>query len=176
MSQPDHDPPSTPIPSELHSAYEDRIFRACTRCGESLSDFEGGFQISKAFKGGECVFEYALCDHCHTSLMEEFSQESKARLAQFQEEHVQFDRGLQACAACGASREAAGIQEFVLTGICEGTSLLAGMMMCGKCSEDAQELISDRTRNTWRRFVGENFPGPPADALPLPEPAGHTSK
>jgi hypothetical protein len=73
-----------PIPAELRSDYTDENFCNCTRCGESLRDFAGGYQISKAWKNGECVFEYALCDHCRTALMEEFSDESKAKLSEFQ--------------------------------------------------------------------------------------------
>jgi hypothetical protein len=31
-------------------------------------------------------------------------------------------------------------------------------------------MISQKTRDTWRRFVDDNFPGPlPVDSLPEPE-------
>jgi hypothetical protein len=46
--------------------------------------------------------EYALCDHCRSMMMEEFSVESKKRLAQFQDEQVTLDRGLDSCAVCNA--------------------------------------------------------------------------
>jgi ribosomal protein S27AE len=165
-------PEPLPIPRELHSEYTERPFRHCSRCGETLTDFEGGFQISKAFKKGECVFEYALCDHCRTGLMEEFSEESKARLMEFQTEKVNFERGLDGCSVCGITRSGSPLKEFVLTGICEHDKLLHGMMVCGKCGEQTQELISTHTRDTWRRFIADNFPGPPSDALPTPEPVG----
>jgi hypothetical protein len=154
------------IPRDLFSDYEERAFRCCTRCGESLADFPGGFQISKAFKGGECVFEFALCDHCRTLMMEEFSTESKKRLGEFERESIQFDRGLAECAVCGAERD--GLGEFTLTGVCAGDSLRHSLMVCGGCADTAQGLLSDSTKDTWRRFVDENFPGPPpGDALPL---------
>jgi hypothetical protein len=42
--------------------------------------------------------------------------------------------------------------------------------MCGDCGDAVQELISVPTRDTWRRFVDDNFPGPPpSDALPTPD-------
>lgn len=157
------EPPA--IPNELHSDYLERPFVHCTRCGESLHDFPGGFQISKAWKRGECVFEYALCDHCRNQLMEEFSDESKKKLAHFQDEHVRFDGGLDKCSVCSAERHAHNDSEFVLTGVCEGDHLLHGIMVCGKCGEATQKLISTHTRDTWRRFREQNFPGPPGDEV-----------
>jgi hypothetical protein len=169
MSAPDSTP-LTPIPSELHSEYEERPFQNCTRCGESLADFPGGFQVSKAFKQGECVMEYALCDHCRSALMQEFSIESKRRLAEFQSEAVTLDRGLDACAVCGCPKDHESMRDFVLTGLCEGDRLHHGLLMCGTCGDQVQDLISVATRDTWRRFVDSNFPGPPpGDSLPLPE-------
>ncbi|MDH4475716.1 MAG: hypothetical protein QE274_04520 [Verrucomicrobiaceae bacterium] len=165
------DPPSPPpIPPELHSDYEERPFHHCTRCGETLADFTGGFQISKAYKKGECVLEYALCDHCRMTMMQEFSNESKQRLAHFQNEAVHMDHGLTHCAVCGVGRIEGCMDDFVITGLCEGTALHHGLLMCGDCGDAVQELISVPTRDTWRRFVDDNFPGPPpSDALPTPD-------
>lgn len=164
----ENEPEPPPIPRELCSDYTDEPFSNCTRCGESLKDFPGGFQISKAWKRGECVFEYALCDHCRSSLMEEFSQESKKRLAQFQDEKVNFECGLDSCSVCNKPRTSGNEAEFVLTGVCSGDRLLHGLMVCGTCGEETQKLISTHTRDTWRRFRDENFPGPP-DPSGLPE-------
>ncbi len=159
----DNEPPR--VPKELHSEYTDEEFKSCTRCGESLADFPGGFQVSKAWKNGECVFEYALCDHCRNALMMEFSPESKKRLAQFQDEHVKFDGGLDNCSVCGTPKEAHNDSDFVLTGVCEGDRLLHGLMVCGKCGEQTQEMLSAHTKDRWRRFRDENFPGPPGDEV-----------
>jgi hypothetical protein len=160
---PDDESPPPQIPRDLYSEYEERPFAHCTRCGESLSDDESGFQISKAYKRGECVMEYALCDHCRVAMMEEFSQESKKRLGEFQDDHVHLNRGLDSCSVCGASRLGGTMEDFVVTGLCEGTSLLHSIMVCGKCGDDIQGIISKKTRDTWRRFVDENFPGPPSE-------------
>jgi hypothetical protein len=166
-SQPSSTPP--PIPPELNSAYEERPFQHCTACGESLADFPGGFQISKAYKNGECVMEYALCDHCRAKMIDEFSDESKNRLAKFQDDHVHLDYGLAHCAVCGRSRIEGPMSDFVITGICADTSLHHSLLMCGDCGDGVQELISQKTRDTWRRFVDSHFPGPPpGDSLPEP--------
>jgi hypothetical protein len=161
-SNPD-DPRHPPIPEVLHSDYTDEAFANCTRCGESLKDFPGGYQVSKAWRRNECVFEYALCDHCRTALMEEFSKESKQRLATFQDEHVTFDGGIEKCSICGLLRSEDSTTDFVLTGMMEGSGYLGGIMVCGKCGEKTQELLSAPTKDTWRRFRDENFDGPPGD-------------
>lgn len=157
------DTPPSPIPRDLHCEYEDRPFRHCTRCGETLHDDHGGFQISKAYKNGECVMEYALCDHCRTTMMEEFSQESKKRLSEFQDDHVDLERGLQHCSVCGQGRDGNGTDDYVITGICEHESLLHSIMICGSCADGVQGVLSSKTKDTWRRFVDENFPGPPSE-------------
>jgi hypothetical protein len=156
-------PPPPPIPPDLYSEYEDRPFAHCTRCGETLPDDEHGFQVTKAYKRGECVMEYALCDHCRNAMMDEFSQESKNRLGQYQHEHVRLDRGLDCCAVCGVSRVSESLPDFVITGMCEGQGLRHSFMICGRCGDSIQEIISTKTRDTWRRFVDENFPGPPSE-------------
>ncbi len=169
-SHPSSKPPA--IPPELNSEYEDRPFQNCTACGESLADFPRGFQISKAYKNGECVMEYALCDHCRTKMLEEFSEESKNRLHKFQDDQVHLDYGLTHCAVCGRARNEGPMSDFVITGICADAALHHGLLMCGDCGDGVQELISQQTRDTWRRFVDSHFPGPPpADGLPIPEPA-----
>lgn len=152
-----------PIPRDLHSEYEERPFQHCTRCGETLGDDRSGYQIVKAYKRGECVMEYALCSHCSLGMMTEFSQESKKRLADYQHEHAHLDRGLHQCSICGSLRDDSGMEDFVITGTCTGGMMRHGLMVCGKCGDGFQELISVQTRDTWRRFVDENFPGPPSE-------------
>jgi hypothetical protein len=164
-SNSEDEPTPPPIPEVLHSDYTDEPFSNCTRCGETLKDFPGGYQISKAWRRNECVFEYALCDHCRTSLMEEFSEESKQRLMQFQDEKVTFDGGIDQCSVCGLLRAEDDTTDFVLTGLMDGPAYLGGIMVCGKCGEQTQELLSAPTKDTWRRFREENFPGPPGDEV-----------
>ena len=164
----DNGPDRQPIPANLYSDYTDTAFKNCTRCGESLADFPGGYQVSKAWKNGECVFEYALCDHCRTALMEEFSKPSKERLAKFQDDHVTFKGGLDQCSICHTPRDQSNASDFVLTGVCEGAEMLHGLMVCGKCGERTQELLSKPTKDTWRRFREDNFPGPPGDEVLIP--------
>ena len=107
------------------------------------------------------------------AMMEEFSQESKQRLGNYQNDHMILDRGLDVCAVCGTSRLDKPMRDYVMTGVCDQNNLVHSLLMCGKCGDVVQELISKPTRDVWRGFVDENFPGPPSDALPEPEETHH---
>ncbi len=161
-------PQGDPIPEVLHSFYEDRPFLTCTRCGESLAEFEEGYRISKNFKRGEVLIEYALCMPCLMRMLEESSEESKANLARFHEEHLREVSGFDDCAFCEKTRDRARGEEFGLAGMCRGDRLLEGAMICIDCMEAMHEVLSKETRETWRRFREENFPGVPADFEPFP--------
>ena len=85
--------PKGPIPEELYSFYEERPFKICTRCGEGLEDFESGYRVSKVFRAGEVLFEYALCVPCLQRMLEEASEESRARLTEFHMRRFRFVSG-----------------------------------------------------------------------------------
>ena len=157
-----------PIPPRFYSEYEERPFLTCTRCGETLKDFREGYQVAKIIKNGECTMEYAICSPCHEKMMEEFSDESRRNMEEFQSRHMNPDLGMDCCAICQTERHALGREEFALAGACEGTDLLHAIMICGACSEKMQGLVSKHTKGVWDKFVEDNFPGVPADALPQP--------
>ena len=125
-----------PIPEELHSFYEDRAFVSCTRCGESLADFEEGYRISKNFKKGEVLIEYALCTPCLLRMLEESSEESKQNLAKFHQERQRDVSGFGECSFCERTRAEARNEEFGIAGVCQGDRLLDSAMICVDCMED----------------------------------------
>jgi hypothetical protein len=157
-----------PIPEVLHSFYEERPFLTCTRCGESLADFEEGYRISKNFKKGEVLIEYALCMPCLLRMLEESSEESKRNLAKFHEERQRDVSGIDECAFCECTRAGARDEEFGIAGVCQGDRLLDSAMICVDCMEDMYAVLSEETKDVWRRFREENFPGVPADFEPFP--------
>jgi len=171
MSEPEShssSPDPEPIPEILHSFYEERPFVICTRCGESLAEFEEGYRISKNFKQGEVIIEYALCFPCLESMMEEASDESKERLQQFQAERLRDVFGFEECSLCDCTADEARDQEFGLIGVCRSDELVDSAMICIECMEDMASIISDETRRGWDRFRNENFPGVPTDFEPMP--------
>ena len=158
-----------PIPEELYSDYEERPFRCCTRCGETLEHFEDGYKISKVIKRGEVIFEYALCFPCLERMMEESSEESQERLMQFQNERLREEvDNTRECALCDHTRDTLEVPEFALVAGCVGHGVLESHMVCIHCMDEMSELVSEKTRNQWNRFVEENFPGIPADFAPSP--------
>jgi hypothetical protein len=165
--------PIGPIPQELYSEYEDRPFKTCTRCGETLADFEDGYRISKVHRAGEVLFEYALCGPCFLNIYEESSDETKIALYQYQRDRLQENvAGGEACALCAKEKDQIENDEFALVGACHSHLLLDINLVCGPCVEDMNRLVSKKTRDVWDRFVQENFPGVPADFEPMPsEPA-----
>ena len=157
-----------PIPEILHSFYEDRPFKSCTRCGESLADFKDGFRLSKNFKQGEVIIEYALCFPCLETMMDEASDESKEALAKFHEERMRDVSGFDECSLCDRTMAEARDDEYGLMAICHGSDMFDSAMVCIDCIEDMAEIISEETRQSWDRFKEENFPGVPADFEPVP--------
>lgn len=157
-----------PIPRELFSEYEERPFKICTRCGESLIHFEEGYRVSKIYKAGEVIFEYALCVPCVRNMMEESSEESRNRLFEFQFSRLRDVDSTDECALCERTRAETRHGEFGLAATCCGEGLIEAHMMCSYCMEEMSELVSDETRRGWNRFVEENFPGVPADFEPFP--------
>lgn len=163
------DPDLRPIPRELFSEYEERPFHCCTRCGESLADYPGGYRVSKLFQRGEVVFEYALCYDCMDRLMQESSEESIRRLSAFQTENLRPGvQGTSECGLCPTPRSALKNREFALVAICLGPRLMESHLVCQDCMDRMSDLISEQTRDEWNRFVDENFPGVPADFVPAP--------
>jgi hypothetical protein len=169
MSEADSENPGgEPIPAELHSFYEDRPFLTCTRCGESLADFDDGYRISKNFKKGEVLIEYALCMPCLMRMLEESSAESKRNLEQFHVDHHRDVSGFHDCAFCEKTQEDARNEEFGIAGVCQGDRMLDSAMICIDCMEAMHAVLSEETTRTWRRFREENFPGVPGDFEPFP--------
>lgn len=167
MENSDHITPH-PIPEELYSEYEERPFLTCTRCGETLSDFNDGFQIAKVFKRSEVIFEYALCSPCHTGMIHEFSMESRQALENYYAQNMKSGLGSEHCGICRTTRNQLPEPEFIVGAACLGSDLLESFMICSPCMEKSDLLVSRKTQGIWNDFIDRNFPGVPADALPCP--------
>ena len=160
------------IPKELHSEYEERPFRNCTRCGESLLDYDDGYHVAKIFKSTETIFEYALCFSCHSGLVSEFSEDSKRSLEEYYSTNMKPGMGLSGCGLCGSSKSEFVDLEYSVGALCHGNDMVEGFVICAPCMDSTNSLISDKTQGIWDNFLSENFPGVPADALPAPGKLG----
>jgi len=147
---------------EFQSLEHDGPFEHCSRCAASLLDGRP-YQINKAWRGGECIFEYAFCLDCRDSLLSEFSEESKGNLLQYQEQHMRDGAtGTTDCAFCGNMREDIQNLDFTTTALCELTSSLDSLLICFDCQSVMHELLSQETKDVRRRFF-EDVPGVPPD-------------
>ena len=156
-----------PIPREFYSEYEERPFKTCSRCGESLASFEN-YQINKAYRNSECVVEFALCAQCRDKMFEEFSEESKQNLTRHQQDNMLDTNGIESCCFCGQSPSEVPMKDYIITALCEGVGLLDSVMICFPCQEKMLELLSEHTKDVRRRFY-EELPGVPPDWEPWPE-------
>lgn len=148
--------------AEFHSIEHDGPFEHCSRCGAVLAEGEY-YQINKAWRGGECIFEYAFCSECRDGLLEEFSEESKTNLLNHQQQHMREGAtGTQDCAFCACKREAIPQQDFTTTALCEQNRVLDSLLICFDCQAGMHELLSQQTRDVRRRFF-EEVPGVPPD-------------
>ncbi|MGE9268356.1 MAG: hypothetical protein ACQKBY_09690 [Verrucomicrobiales bacterium] len=167
------------IPPLFHSLEHDAPFSNCLGCGRAFLDMVENYAITKAFRNGECVFEYALCQQCRLNLVAEFSEESKETMMNFLSDRVdlearstrladeeEVEAWISHCVICESS--ASESPEHVIATAAHGEEMIFDpypMMVCGSCEEELQQSLSKQTRERWDRFVSENFPGPPANAL-----------
>ena len=78
------------------------------------------------------------------------------------------------CIVCGVHRD--DCHRYSLAGVCQAEQLVVQvtplgqtpMMVCEKCEEQMNELISQETRDSWDRFVEEHLDGPPGVELDSP--------
>ncbi|MGD1979788.1 MAG: hypothetical protein PVJ98_10365 [Akkermansiaceae bacterium] len=167
------------IPPLFHSLEHDGPFRRCLTCGKDFREIDEPYNITKVFRGTECVFEYAICQSCRLEQLESFSEESRQTMEDFFEEneHLQsreerlegnenYEDRIKECATCGTSLDE--LKEYSLGCVAFDDHMVVGhfpMMICAKCESELQSRLSKSTRDQWDRFISENFDGPPADAL-----------
>ena len=170
----DSDPLGPPIPDVFHSFYEDRPFRCCTSCGESLDDLEETFQITKIFHGSEVILEYVMCFPCQQNLFKELSEESIEKLFQ-QERSLEPKNDAELdqyqCEFCVSKRKDSvdNGKHFSMAALCYGIEMVERpLFVCEGCMQEMNEKMSEQTRRRWRDFVDKHFPGVPSDAIPSP--------
>lgn len=189
--------PSEPaIPRILHSMETGQPFRTCIECGSDLDASTKPYGIEKVLRQGEVIFEYAICADCTFVMMREFSKESLQRMAAYAEalrrelrdpEAEDLDRFLRAlegdteiaavvpeeresldhCHRCGGTGDSFQ-DEHTIVGVLSGKKLVTGVsMVCGRCTDGMEDILSKHTRDRHEGFVEKNFPGVPA-GLDLP--------
>jgi hypothetical protein len=163
-------PAGVPIPPELFSTHDDAPFRLCSDCGGELSAAGSPHVIGKSWRDGEVVFEFALCMRCALVLFSQYSEESKRNLEDyFRTVHENRRSGLSTCARCG--REGAELlREKNVEALAASAALLdEPIVVCGPCSDGADRVLSEKTRESLDDFMRRVCPTLPAD-IDLPAP------
>lgn len=166
------------LPDRFHSFETQEPFVTCLTCDQNLNTLEAPYTVSKIFRRGECVMEYAMCMPCRQGVARDFSEESQRTLEAFfddkvnlaqrslaLEENESLEDWTKSCLVCKSlQNEETG---YSLAAMAYRDTMIFDpfpMMVCGNCEEEIQGKLSKTTRERWNRFVGENFPGPPATA------------
>ena len=179
----------SPIPKLLWSEYLDAPFVKCIDCEQPLLE-TNLFVVNKRFVAGESVFEMAMCNRCREAFASEYSQETKAAIAEFFRDIFVSNRDASAeeelageellnhclnrCCACGTNREEC--HRYSIAGLCRENDIIAQisnfgqtpLMICSKCEAGMEGLVSKKTRDCWDRFVDEHFDGPPGVEIDSP--------
>lgn len=160
----------------LNSDETGEAFTHCVRCRMPLWEIDGQWLVNKEFHRGECVLEYAICQHCRDEVTDQLSEESRDWVRGFLEREIDWeervkdfmltydlDERFRLCISCRAPRgEVEGYGISALFG--EDGRLMQGalpLMICRGCIGRMTEGVSEESRAVWRRFLEECFSGPP---------------
>ncbi|RLS51110.1 MAG: hypothetical protein DWH91_19905 [Planctomycetota bacterium] len=76
-----------PIPPLFHSAYSGAAFEFCIDCESPLAPSGIVYSVQKFVVANETVFELAICNQCRTALYLQFSEESRAAIQGYIDQH-----------------------------------------------------------------------------------------
>ncbi len=154
-------------------------FSHCLCCKLPLLEIAEPWLVNKEFRKDECVMEYAICQPCRDRVTGGLSEESKEAVRRFLEKEIDWESRMSefmlfhqvadrfdACIACCAPR--AGLEGFGISALLDsGGSLVVGplpLLICQPCVGRMTESLSEASRELWRRFLSDNFAGPPRDS------------
>ena len=154
-------------------------FSHCLCCKLPLVEIAEPWLVNKEFASGECVLEYAICQPCRDRVTDALSEESKEAVRGFLEREIDWDARMRefmlshdpterfgACIACRTPREE--LAGFGVSALFDsGGALVTGplpLLVCQPCIGRMTTGLSDGCREVWRKFLAENFAGPPSDS------------
>ncbi len=153
-------------------------FRHCIHCRLPLAEVDAPWLVTKDYRQGECMLEYAICQPCRNEVVDGFSEESKEAVRNFLEHEIDWaarvaefmmmhsvEQRLEHCISCRSPRNTAG--GFVLSAQFDSDGhLIEGplpVMLCDQCSARLVSTLPDSHREVWQGFLTSHFEGPPDD-------------
>ncbi len=163
----------------LASEETGEAFSHCLRCKVPLVEIDAPWLVNKEFFRGECILEYAICQPCRDRVTADLSEESKESVRQFLETEIDWEERtkeimlshdptsrLEACVACRTPREQ--LDGFGISALFDsGGKPVEGplpLLICRSCISRMTASLSGESREVWRKFLAENFAGPPEDS------------
>lgn len=160
----------------LVSEESGEAFSHCIHCKLPLLEIDAPWLVNKEFHREECVLEYAICQPCRDATTGLISVESKAAVCRFLEEQIDWEERVQeflmmhdpvdrfmACIVCQTVREELGGYS-ISAHFDAGGELIIGplpLLFCKSCVDRMTSLLSEESREVWRKFLAEHFAGPP---------------
>ena len=163
-------------------------FETCISCECNLLEEEVDYLIEKALKPYDglnsysTVFEYAICWACSEKMRMTLSQESKANIAKYFDQHLDLEerrkrfeetpldveRWLGTCAISHAP--VSELKEFQIYGHFQGSDMIFHhypFTLSGQVMDELIHLISNKTLDDLQNFTDQLTSGPPefADLL-----------
>jgi len=167
---------------DFNSLETETPFTHCCSCHCEFATTEITYMVQKSYVGDECIFEYAICQNCREAISTEFSEKSREAMFDFFHDNADLDEKMrqvpydatikehiQKCITCSTPRSKC--KSYSYAGHFLDDFLLPGpfpIMICGTCEESLSNSLSKETRESWNRFIEENFPGPPSESKPIP--------
>ena len=153
-------------------------FSHCLCCKVPLVEIDAQWLVNKEFVRNECVLEYAICQPCRDHVTDQLSEESKEAVRSFLEKEIDWGERMKefmlsrelverfdSCIACCAPRE--NLDGFGLSALFDsGGMIVAGplpLLICQPCISRMTAPLSAESREVWRKFMSDHFPGPPTD-------------
>jgi hypothetical protein len=176
-------PKSIEIPKVFHSFETGKPFCNCVVCQKDLQAPGEHYFVEKAFKNysngtKDVIFEYAICIECAMELRETLSKESVEKIDEFfdgkvnligrwkkltSSENYDVEDWVHNCLVSDKSVKESS--EYQIYAHCEGDRLLFSLMpymIDGDVIQQAQELLSQKTRDELDGFM-DKYLGPPPE-------------
>lgn len=158
-----------PLASQFLSEETGEPFRHCAACGIPLLEIDRPWLVTKEYRAGECVEEYAVCETCRDQLTDRIPEPTKARIREFLETEIDWDRQVQKlvdgedrlanCIRCQTPREE--LSGYTLSAAFDSSGeMIEGplpLLMCSECCENFQSLLCDGGQRVWRDFCDQHL-------------------
>lgn len=175
------------IPDIFYSSETGAPMQHCKVCNKYLLDEGVQYSIEKAFVNypgmgtRDLIWEFAMCNECMESTMQEVSEESQAKMNDYfaqnsdlyphkqllEEENFDPDVWLESCIVKG--KKMSECSQFQIAGQCFGDKMIfehTPFMISGLAMDEVAELLSNKTIGFMNDFRDKHFP-PPEDLSPL---------